>query len=453
MEDRRPRGEGVAGHGPIQQQERLTSFQYLNDSDQDETPSTFGGVGEFFSKVKSAFAPSAAPAAAPATAEPSVADGESTAASSIQGNRARAGSASGSQKSRSGSKRDQHLLLSRTGEGSSEITSRSDAPSRSATVSLTTAHAQRSQTTKPSNGATHRKMPSAALRGIGRSGPSLVGSASTSITPAVAVNSKMAYHADAGIPIDDSVSTLADSPSFPDNTRGEAHSEDEEEDEGDRLGSLHRESNRSSAHGLGLGLHRTSSINSIPDSPSAGGFWGTTSIPGFPLPREILADDTRSVHSSSGTSSRYRRSMRQDYEDWYEPAGGRSTPTSAAITGLQTSADAIWRKIRGEGLSKKFWMADESVKECRDCLSPFTAFRRKHRECRGLIDLPLWKKQLTPSTSRLPTVRPDLLRLVRVSHYPWRALWASRRCPCLQLLHAHSGRVRCRGVNSGHSAQ
>ncbi len=37
--------------------------------------------------------------------------------------------------------------------------------------------------------------------------------------------------------------------------------------------------------------------------------------------------------------------------------------------------------MRGEGLSRKFWMADENAKECRECLSVFTPFRRKHH-CR-----------------------------------------------------------------------
>ena len=45
------------------------------------------------------------------------------------------------------------------------------------------------------------------------------------------------------------------------------------------------------------------------------------------------------------------------------------------------SADAWIRRFRGEGLSRKYWMADETAKECRDCLMPFTPLRRRHH-CR-----------------------------------------------------------------------
>ncbi|KAK0552680.1 Mitochondrial distribution and morphology protein 12 [Tilletia horrida] len=58
-----------------------------------------------------------------------------------------------------------------------------------------------------------------------------------------------------------------------------------------------------------------------------------------------------------------------------------SSGTSSAKSGLQTSADAMYRRMRGESLSRKYWMADEVAKECRECLSTFTIFRRKHH-CR-----------------------------------------------------------------------
>ncbi|CBQ67997.1 probable FAB1-phosphatidylinositol 3-phosphate 5-kinase [Sporisorium reilianum SRZ2] len=96
---------------------------------------------------------------------------------------------------------------------------------------------------------------------------------------------------------------------------------------------------------------------------------GWSVIPGFPLSKDILADDTRSVRSSS---TRLHRS--DTIED-------NLANRSEAQIGLQTSADAIVRRMRGEGLSRKFWMADENAKECRECLSVFTPFRRKHH-CR-----------------------------------------------------------------------
>ncbi|GAK62070.1 uncharacterized protein PAN0_001d0267 [Moesziomyces antarcticus] len=96
---------------------------------------------------------------------------------------------------------------------------------------------------------------------------------------------------------------------------------------------------------------------------------GWSAIPGFPLSKDILADDSKSIRSSS---TRLHRS--DTIED-------QLSSRSAAQIGLQTSADAIVRRMRGEGLSRKFWMADENAKECRECLSIFTPFRRKHH-CR-----------------------------------------------------------------------
>ncbi|KAJ9476592.1 1-phosphatidylinositol 3-phosphate 5-kinase [Pseudozyma hubeiensis] len=96
---------------------------------------------------------------------------------------------------------------------------------------------------------------------------------------------------------------------------------------------------------------------------------GWSAIPGFPLPKDILADDAKSILSSS------TRLHRTDTLEEHV------TNRSAAQIGLQTSADAIDRRMRGEGLSRKFWMADENAKECRECLSVFTPFRRKHH-CR-----------------------------------------------------------------------
>ncbi|THV06539.1 hypothetical protein K435DRAFT_481972 [Dendrothele bispora CBS 962.96] len=77
---------------------------------------------------------------------------------------------------------------------------------------------------------------------------------------------------------------------------------------------------------------------------SEGGLFGTT-IPGFPI-----QDDARSIKTSGSLH--------------------RSASVSKVI-----------RRIRGEGLSKDYWMDDESAKECYDCKSLFTTWRRKHH-CR-----------------------------------------------------------------------
>ncbi|KAF9502172.1 hypothetical protein BDN71DRAFT_13186 [Pleurotus eryngii] len=78
--------------------------------------------------------------------------------------------------------------------------------------------------------------------------------------------------------------------------------------------------------------------------PQDGGQYGTA-IPGFPV-----VDDARSIK----TSTSHHRSG---------------------------SVSKVIRRIRGEGLSKDYWMDDENCKECYDCKSLFTTWRRKHH-CR-----------------------------------------------------------------------
>ncbi|KAF7303001.1 1-phosphatidylinositol-3-phosphate 5-kinase [Mycena kentingensis (nom. inval.)] len=75
-----------------------------------------------------------------------------------------------------------------------------------------------------------------------------------------------------------------------------------------------------------------------------GGIFGT-SIPGFPI-----QDDARSIKT---TTSLHR----------------------------SNSVSKVIRRIRGEGLSRDYWMDDENCKECYDCESVFTTWRRKHH-CR-----------------------------------------------------------------------
>ncbi|KAL1740523.1 hypothetical protein HDZ31DRAFT_47338 [Schizophyllum fasciatum] len=90
---------------------------------------------------------------------------------------------------------------------------------------------------------------------------------------------------------------------------------------------------------------RVGNLYSTPfhESPDSGIFG--TSIPGFPI-----QDDARSIKTSNSLH--------------------RSGSVSKVI-----------RRIRGEGLSKDYWMDDENCKECYDCKSVFTAWRRKHH-CR-----------------------------------------------------------------------
>ncbi|KAI0274930.1 hypothetical protein BC834DRAFT_921142 [Gloeopeniophorella convolvens] len=62
------------------------------------------------------------------------------------------------------------------------------------------------------------------------------------------------------------------------------------------------------------------------------------------------------------------------------PEDARSIRTAVSVK-RSTSVSKVIRRIRGEGLSKDYWMDDKTCKECYDCKSVFTTWRRKHH-CR-----------------------------------------------------------------------
>ncbi|KAH9982757.1 hypothetical protein BGW80DRAFT_1264842 [Lactifluus volemus] len=93
-----------------------------------------------------------------------------------------------------------------------------------------------------------------------------------------------------------------------------------------------------------LSFPRGTFINSSVSDSLDGGIYGTT-IPGFSIP-----EDARSIRTTGSAN--------------------RSASVSKVI-----------RRIRGEGLSRDYWMDDKTCRECYDCKSVFTAWRRKHH-CR-----------------------------------------------------------------------
>lgn len=103
-----------------------------------------------------------------------------------------------------------------------------------------------------------------------------------------------------------------------------------------------------------------------------GGMFGTT-IPGFPI-----QDDTRSIHTNaslkrSASVSKVIRKIRGE----------------GAL--LDTEIDEILSVNMRSGLSRDYWMDDENCKECYDCKSVFTTWRRKHH-CRicGMSNRVYW---------------------------------------------------------------
>ncbi|WAQ84749.1 hypothetical protein PtA15_5A322 [Puccinia triticina] len=92
-------------------------------------------------------------------------------------------------------------------------------------------------------------------------------------------------------------------------------------------------------------------------------------IPGFPLARETVGDDSGSVFSSSGGPSTTPKKAKGNPDSSHS----FSRETSSRIQGIGNS--------QGKGLSKEYWLPDKDVKECYDCAVAFTSWRRKHH-CR-----------------------------------------------------------------------
>ncbi len=346
----------------------LTTFGLLQDPDEgDATSALAAGVGDFFNRVKSVLA--SATGATIGAGETS----ETAHHAAIDGAQAQAPQSA-------------TMPIAETQQESSAAVPGDD--DESLDTGSRTSTAQRSS---------HVRAPSLALRTVGSRSLAAAGTAPSAITTAsVAVMHGLASSTSA--PFDGLVSSsmiVEDGNS----TVGEiAHHADAlaRQEEMDDVGSMRH---RGSGKHRRVVFPRTNTIESAPDSPSgrsdgagsSGGFWVLPSMPGFQFSRDLLADDVRSVHSSSGASARYRaRNSAALSYDWDEQeagagGGGRGTPTypysSAAALGLQTSADIISRSVRSEGFSKKFWMQDDYVKSCRTCNATFGAFRRRHH-CR-----------------------------------------------------------------------
>ncbi|KAH9943988.1 uncharacterized protein BXZ73DRAFT_86972 [Epithele typhae] len=63
-----------------------------------------------------------------------------------------------------------------------------------------------------------------------------------------------------------------------------------------------------------------------------------------------------------------------------QDSDARSIRTNVSLR-RSASVSKVIRRIRGEGLSRDYWMDDELCKECYDCKTVFTTWRRKHH-CR-----------------------------------------------------------------------
>lgn len=119
-------------------------------------------------------------------------------------------------------------------------------------------------------------------------------------------------------------------------------------------------------------LSLSPSSTSLSGMNSVGDQWDYSAVPGFSIAddvRSIRTVDIPSAHPSYGVSAGGVASGLSSREH-----DRRQNNTNPSVT-------KIIRRLRGEGLSKTYWMADETCKECYDCKSVFTTWRRKHH-CR-----------------------------------------------------------------------
>ncbi|EPE03117.1 1-phosphatidylinositol-3-phosphate 5-kinase fab1 [Ophiostoma piceae UAMH 11346] len=105
-----------------------------------------------------------------------------------------------------------------------------------------------------------------------------------------------------------------------------------------------------------------------------------------------VATDAGTVESNSVNTSAHNSVYHESFAHEERPrrlaSGQMRIPGTTTNEGAPETVNARLERMRHQVLSKDFWMADETCKECFRCGIAFTAFRRKHhcRTCGWIFD-------------------------------------------------------------------
>ena len=115
----------------------------------------------------------------------------------------------------------------------------------------------------------------------------------------------------------------------------------------------------------------------------------------------------------------------------YSP-GFNEDARSVKEVGLSKRVQQYMRKMRGEGLSKDYWMADEQCKECYQC---HTVGKIKHARTHRTV---LHDMETTASLSDM---RSDILQSMRFQYRRCQTIWPGRRDTDVRSVQEQSGRI------------
>lgn len=98
--------------------------------------------------------------------------------------------------------------------------------------------------------------------------------------------------------------------------------------------------------------------------------------------------ETNTINTAAHGSIHHDSFARESVPQKMSSGAARIPGTTAMDETASDHVNAQLERMRKQVLSKEFWMQDDTVKECFQCQTPFTAFRRKHhcRTCGCIFD-------------------------------------------------------------------